>query len=272
LLIGARGEDIGLNEEAGRAYVFAGIDITAPVLTIGAAPRSLWPANSAYYAFDLASLQITASDLSDPGVSAEDVVLTRVTSDEPEDMPGNRDGATTRDITVTYDCRSASVRAERDSKHNGRVYTMHLAVADAAGNISTATYHVASPIRRDGAAIRDLDAYTVTGCDPTTGAPALAEGSANVEAGHARDFDLEPNVPNPFAQRTQIAFSLAEAVDVRLVVFDVLGREVARLADGALEAGRHNVVFETGGLPAGTYLYRLEAGSFVATRRMMIAR
>ncbi len=74
--------------------------------------------------------------------------------------------------------------------------------------------------------------------------------------------------PNPFAARTTLRFGVAEAGPVRLTVYDVLGREVARLAEGTMEAGPQRVTFEASGLPAGVYLVRLEAGDRVETRRI----
>jgi len=83
---------------------------------------------------------------------------------------------------------------------------------------------------------------------------------------------LEGSYPNPFNPATTIRFSLPEPAQVRLVVFDVLGRQVRVLLDGTREAGAHEVVFDADGLPSGTYLYRLETmrGSFVRT--MLLAR
>ena len=78
--------------------------------------------------------------------------------------------------------------------------------------------------------------------------------------------------PNPFNPSAEIVFDLPEASDVRLAVYDVTGREVARLADGPMSAGTHRVRFEATGLPSGVYLYRLEAGAFAATERMTLVK
>ena len=85
-------------------------------------------------------------------------------------------------------------------------------------------------------------------------------------------FALEENYPNPFNPSTNIGYTLPEAAPVRLSVFDALGREVAVLVAGAQSAGRHAVTWSADGLPSGLYLYRLEAGSFVETRTMMLAK
>ena len=85
-------------------------------------------------------------------------------------------------------------------------------------------------------------------------------------------FDLKPNYPNPFNPSTQIAFDLPESADVRLTVFDVLGRQVATLINQPMKAGMHTVSFDAQRLASGVYIYRLEAGSFTMTRNMMLIK
>jgi hypothetical protein len=77
--------------------------------------------------------------------------------------------------------------------------------------------------------------------------------------------------PNPFSGRTQISYAVEVASDVRLSVYDVLGREVAVLVDGQQEAGTHTATFDARGLAAGTYIYRLVVGNDVQTGRMTLA-
>ena len=59
---------------------------------------------------------------------------------------------------------------------------------------------------------------------------------------------------------------------MQVVVYDVLGRQVATLVDGAQPAGRHEVVFDTERLPSGLYVYRLTAGQKVQTRRLLLVK
>jgi hypothetical protein len=97
--------------------------------------------------------------------------------------------------------------------------------------------------------------------------------SANDGGAAPETFTLAQNHPNPFAASTTVGFTLARAADVRVVVYDALGREVAVLVEGRRAPGSHAVTLDARGLPAGTYLYRLEvAGEVVATRRMTRAR
>lgn len=85
-------------------------------------------------------------------------------------------------------------------------------------------------------------------------------------------FMLEQNYPNPFNPATTIAFTLEEAGIARLVVYDLLGREVARLADGHHTSGSHSVTFSPYGLSSGVYLYRLEASGAAMTRKMVLVK
>ena len=80
------------------------------------------------------------------------------------------------------------------------------------------------------------------------------------------------NYPNPFNPQTVVEYVLPEAAQVRLVVYDMLGREVTMLVDGRLPAGRHEAVFEAGELPSGLYVYRLEGGGQTLTRYMLLLK
>ena len=92
------------------------------------------------------------------------------------------------------------------------------------------------------------------------------------------EFVLHQNYPNPFNPSTTIRYGVPFASHVTLRVYDILGREVARLADGVMKAGFATAVW-TGNASSGTYFYRLEAvslhdaeGRFVQTRRMVLIR
>jgi hypothetical protein len=87
------------------------------------------------------------------------------------------------------------------------------------------------------------------------------------------EFRLEQNFPNPFNPATTINYQIPERMHVRLSVFDLLGREIAALVDGVQEAGVHNIRWSTNlrnRLPSGVYFYRLRAGSFHFSKRMML--
>lgn len=83
---------------------------------------------------------------------------------------------------------------------------------------------------------------------------------------------LEQNFPNPFNPSTTISFSLAKADKAKITVFDVLGREVAVLANQTFNAGNHAVSFDASSLSSGMYLYRLETNGEVLIRKMTLIK
>ena len=85
-------------------------------------------------------------------------------------------------------------------------------------------------------------------------------------------YALRQNFPNPFNPSTEILFDLPEGAMVSLVVYDVLGREVARLIQEELRAGTHRARFDAGYLPSGVYFYRIQAGDFHSTHRMTLLK
>jgi T5SS/PEP-CTERM-associated repeat protein len=85
-------------------------------------------------------------------------------------------------------------------------------------------------------------------------------------------FALHQSVPNPFNARTTISYDLPTPAPVRLIVFDGLGREIRLLESGLRTAGRHDVHFDAGPLPSGTYFYRLEADGRALSGRMVLLR
>jgi hypothetical protein len=85
-------------------------------------------------------------------------------------------------------------------------------------------------------------------------------------------FSLQQNYPNPFNPSTLIKYGLAHDVKVKLEVYNLLGQRVAVLLDEPQKAGYHEVVFNRQTLSSGVYFYRLQAGSFVQTRRMTLVR
>jgi hypothetical protein len=86
------------------------------------------------------------------------------------------------------------------------------------------------------------------------------------------EFSLKQNYPNPFNPSTIIAYDLPSATHVTLAVYDVLGREVRTLINESQVAGRYNVEFAATGLASGVYLYRITAGEYVQTRKLLLLR
>ncbi|MGB6120948.1 MAG: T9SS type A sorting domain-containing protein [Bacteroidota bacterium] len=86
------------------------------------------------------------------------------------------------------------------------------------------------------------------------------------------EYALQQNFPNPFNPATTIEFALPQSSDVSLRVFNVLGEEVASLIDREMDAGVHRVMWDASGMASGVYLYRLSAGNYVMTRKLILIR
>jgi hypothetical protein len=85
-------------------------------------------------------------------------------------------------------------------------------------------------------------------------------------------FALNQNYPNPFNPTTQIAFDLANATHVELTIYNVLGQEVKTLVNRDMEAGSHSVEWDASNVSSGVYFYRIQAGDFNQTKKMMLLK
>jgi hypothetical protein len=170
----------------------------------------------------------------------------------------------------------------------GLLLTGAVIVLSAASAI--AQYSVQSSVIGSGGAPMSNGTYSMNGTigqavvGVTTGAPYVAlqgfwhnailtPNSVNPTPGYASGYELEQNFPNPFNPSTVIRFSIPERVKVTLRVLNLLGEEIAREIDGeVMESGKYEVNFLAKGIPSGTYVYRLEAGNYVKSRKMVLTK
>jgi len=87
-----------------------------------------------------------------------------------------------------------------------------------------------------------------------------------------KEFKLIQNYPNPFNPNTRIRFDLPKNVNVKLTIYDMLGREIETIVNEHLNAGRYEVVFDASKYTSGVYYYRLNAGEFVETKKMILVK
>lgn len=85
-------------------------------------------------------------------------------------------------------------------------------------------------------------------------------------------FELDDNYPNPFNASTLIKYELPQASQVTLEIYDILGRHVTKLCDNFQQAGYHRTMWNAAKFPSGIYFYRLRAGDYVETKRMMLVK
>lgn len=255
-------------------------DTEAPAFAAVSEAVTLWPPNHKYHTFDAADF-VASTDDNCTDLSASDVIITSVSSDEPEDVQGasngkgkkggssgGGDGNTKNDIVINGS--SVDLRAERLGGGNGRVYTIYMAVTDEHGNTSTASAQVHVPHSKKSGAIDDGAAYTVNG------ASGLAKGGSDWDNGPVieipSEFGLAQNHPNPFNPSTQISYSMPEAGNVSLIVYDIRGAVVSRLVQDYQSAGYHSVRFDGSDLSAGTYIYVLNVGEQRFVERMLLVK
>ncbi len=108
----------------------------------------------------------------------------------------------------------------------------------------------------------------------------IAEGALNPIVSHddnlaVTNYQLHQNYPNPFNPETTISFDIIRNSPVTLTVFNILGQSVAVLVDQEMTSGRYNVIWDGTNnrghsMPSGIYIYRLTAGNFEQTRRMLL--
>jgi len=112
-----------------------------------------------------------------------------------------------------------------------------------------------------GASLADLNHNTIT--------PRL--NNMSKPGSLPTGFNLDQNYPNPFNPTTQISFSLPTASAYTLTIYNVNGQKVTEFS-GAKEAGSHSVTFDGKGIASGVYFYRLVAGDFAVTRKMILLK
>ena len=135
----------------------------------------------------------------------------------------------------------------------------------------------------DSTALAGITCYYWINCTDGSGNPGAFSNMAQAvieESGTAMNgpeqtpahFGLAQNYPNPFNPSTRIRYTLAAQTRVTLTVYDLLGHEVARLADGIRNAGTYSVTWNAGSLGNGIYYYRLETETFTQMRKCMLMK
>jgi hypothetical protein len=97
-------------------------------------------------------------------------------------------------------------------------------------------------------------------------------GIKNISELTPENYSLSQNYPNPFNQSTMFNFQCSMPGNVRISLYDIAGREVALLVNEVLQPGTYQVRFDAENLTSGVYFYRLQAGNFTETKRMLMTR
>jgi hypothetical protein len=138
-------------------------------------------------------------------------------------------------------------------------------------SLSSRHYAVTDPNVKAGTwvyRIKEVDLDGSIHYSPTVTTTLLANGADQVVTAYA----LEQNYPNPFNPNTTIQYQLPDAANVKLTVFNMLGQETATLVDEARPAGIYTVQFDGSRLASGVYFYRIQAGSYVNTKKLLLLK
>jgi hypothetical protein len=138
------------------------------------------------------------------------------------------------------------------------------------GAYSTSSYSMSGQMDEFRIYNRALSA-TEIGATWNSELPILV-GTNNNQNNVPSAYNLSQNYPNPFNPVTKISYTLPKAGNVKLVVFDVLGREITTLVNDVKTAGTHVVSFDASSLSSGVYFYRINAGDFTSTKKMMLVK
>ena len=261
-------------------------------------PDLIWPPNHKMVDVDLG--------ITDPDGDQVTITITGITQDEPVNDTGDgnfeTDGAGLGTST-------AQVRAERQGGKgkgkggpgNGRVYEISFVASDCLGATCTGSVTVCVPHdqgKKGGTCVDDGQLYnSVTGGPATK--PVVAAGGVSTDrlqelilgdeiasspgawfeqgASGKLNFELYQNAPNPFNPSTTIRYTLAEASDVRLTIYNSLGQRVRVLVNSGQSQGAYSVAWDGRDhlgreVSSGLYLYQLEAGANVSVRKMVFAK
>ena len=143
-------------------------------------------------------------------------------------------------------------------------------IANGAGPFDGAYVTLTGEGKAEGTAGGVFDGTYFIGTDSFMG--TIQEGGVGVEDSAPAAFAVAQNSPNPFNPTTTISYSLADAGNVTIDVFNVAGQKVGTIVDGFTEAGSHSVVWDGSDFSAGVYFYTVKSGDFTKTTKMTLLK
>ncbi len=219
---------------------------------------------------------INFSDLGDPGVTAVDAV---VYSDSTPVGPFNDSFVASGVASRFYEITVTPQNAGSNSSYNASL-RLYYSDTDIQG-INESNLKLVR-LTNDGwiyvgGTVNTIDNYVEANGIQQVGLFAFSDPDSitNVnsnENGLVTDFKLEQNYPNPFNPSTKIKYSIPQAEFVALKIFDVLGNEITTLVNEEKSAGNYEVNLNAANLSSGIYFYKLQAGSFVETKKMILMK
>jgi len=222
------------------------MDTEPPEITLTVNPNLLWPPN--HKMVDIVAT-VTVSDLCDENPTWK---LLSITSNEPEEGPGNKNYPDIMGHEVGTADTQFQLRAERLGTGSSRVYTITYQATDASNNSATAEATVTVP--------HDLSKPLASSFD---------------EYNPPDSYQLFQNYPNPFNMQTQIRYQIPQATHVNLRIVNMLGTEVCRLADAYQETGYYSLIWDGKDnlgqeVASGVYFIEMKAGAFMELKKLTV--
>jgi hypothetical protein len=145
------------------------------------------------------------------------------------------------------------------------------------GNISALASSKRDTIKKTGTYYFVIKSGTYQGMvdavlDNLTLSKLTFTGVKNESASIVKSFDLQQNYPNPFNPSTSISYKESKEGFVSLKVYDMIGREVATLVNEVKHTGNYSIDWNAAGMCSGIYFYKMQTGSFSATRKMLLVK
>ncbi len=216
------------------------VDTTPPTIDVSVTPSVLWPPNNKFVSV---RADVAAKDSCD---DAPAIALHSITKNDPS--KGAFAGAAIGMADVEF-----QLLAERSGTFkSGLIYTIVYVATDASGNSAKDSAVVTVPHNMSS------DANALEGAQFAEETPT--------------EFSIGQNYPNPFNPATVFRFGLPVPAHVSLRIYNITGEEVANLVNGQMTAGYHTVEWNAGSLPTGIYVYRMTAGEFSETRKLLLIK
>ncbi len=117
-----------------------------------------------------------------------------------------------------------------------------------------------------------VQAENVTGRSSWSDSNFTLTDVKDVKAGIPTEYSISQNYPNPFNPTSRIEFGVPRKSQTKIIVYDLLGREIQTLVNEELEAGYYEINVDASNLPSGVYFYRIRSGNFVQTRKMILLK
>ena len=223
---------------------------------------------------DLGDDDVTDNDLDDTDVGAnglQNYPQIGVVTAENGHIGGNLTSAPDSEFTIDF-----FVNTMCDGSDYGEGATFLVSETVTTNNLGTVEFNVS--VANDVIQIGNAITATATGPDGSTSEfsgcffAVTTDIERNPEVEIPNDYELFQNYPNPFNPVTNIRFAITNREWVTVDVYDILGKRVATLVNGWVDAGEFTVEFDATDLPSGIYLYRMTAGSFTTAKQLTLLK